>query len=298
MSRIYIGNLPMDVRERELDDVFYKFGRITDIEIKRPQRPPAFAFISFTDSRDAKDAVHYRDNYDFDGGRLRVEMMKGAGGGHGGAPPDVMRGSGTSAFRVVVTGLPKSASWQDLKDHFKKSCDVTRTDVDRTGKGCVEFKTERDLEDGLKLDRSMFQNPFSESEIRVKLPDDARRGRSDSRSRSRSPKRKSRSRSGGKGRSRSPKRKSRSGSRERGGGGGGRRGGGSNSRSRSRSKGKEDDDDKDVVVDKKEEAAKEAEEPKKEEEAAAAAEDEKPKEEKEEEPKADEEKPKEDETLE
>lgn len=34
MSRIYVGNLPMDVRERELDDLFYKYGRIRDIEIK------------------------------------------------------------------------------------------------------------------------------------------------------------------------------------------------------------------------------------------------------------------------
>jgi hypothetical protein len=34
MSRIYVGNLPMDVRERELDDLFYKYGRIKDIEIK------------------------------------------------------------------------------------------------------------------------------------------------------------------------------------------------------------------------------------------------------------------------
>jgi arginine/serine-rich splicing factor 1/9 len=118
------------------------------LQIKRPQRPPAFAFISYTDPRDARDAVHYRDNYDFDGGRLRVEMMKGAGGGggRGGPPMDVTRGSGTSQFRLIVSGLPKSASWQDLKDHFKKHCEVTRTDVDRTGKGCVEFRTERDLE--------------------------------------------------------------------------------------------------------------------------------------------------------
>ena len=64
--RIYVGNLPRDVRERELDDLFYKFGRISEITIKGP-----FAFISFEDSRDAEDAVHGRDGYDFAGGRLR-----------------------------------------------------------------------------------------------------------------------------------------------------------------------------------------------------------------------------------
>ena len=205
-SRIYIGNLPMDVRERELDDLFYKvvpvldtfvvnmqnhdvalhllilraplacrhqFGRITDMQIKRPHRPPAFgawcvgpkrpaedssspttfiffdrttarssfgalapffalnlwsvmracspAFISFSDPRDADDAVRYRDGCDFAGGRIRVEVMRGGGGG-GGPPMDVERAPPTSQYRVIVEGLPKSASWQDLKDHFKKHC--------------------------------------------------------------------------------------------------------------------------------------------------------------------------------
>lgn len=32
-------------------------------------------------------------------------------------------------FRVMVTGLPKSASWQDLKDHMRKAGDVTYADV-------------------------------------------------------------------------------------------------------------------------------------------------------------------------
>jgi len=30
-----------------------------------------------------------------------------------------------SEFRVLVTGLPKTASWQDLKDHMRKAGDVT-----------------------------------------------------------------------------------------------------------------------------------------------------------------------------
>ena len=72
-----------------------------------------------------------------------MEMMKSGNGGQGGGPPpDVTRMKATSNFRVFVFGLPKTASWQDLKDHFKKSCDVSRTDVDRTGQGLVEFRTE------------------------------------------------------------------------------------------------------------------------------------------------------------
>lgn len=51
MPRVYVGNLPVDIRESELDDLFYKFGRIREIDIKRPPRPPAFAFISYDDIR-------------------------------------------------------------------------------------------------------------------------------------------------------------------------------------------------------------------------------------------------------
>ncbi len=38
-SRVYVGNLPPDVRTRELEDLFLRFGRIRDISIKAPRGP-------------------------------------------------------------------------------------------------------------------------------------------------------------------------------------------------------------------------------------------------------------------
>ena len=73
MSRtVYVGNLPLDVKERELDDVFYQCGRIMEIDLKLPPRPPGFAFIEFDRADEADEAVRRRDGYDFDGYRLRV----------------------------------------------------------------------------------------------------------------------------------------------------------------------------------------------------------------------------------
>lgn len=57
MARVYVGNLPVDIRERELEDLFYKYGRIRDIDIKRPMRPPAFAFVAFDDYRGSSDVA-------------------------------------------------------------------------------------------------------------------------------------------------------------------------------------------------------------------------------------------------
>ena len=39
-SRMYtaVGNLPMDIRERDVEDLFYKYGRIRDIDLKTPNR--------------------------------------------------------------------------------------------------------------------------------------------------------------------------------------------------------------------------------------------------------------------
>ncbi len=36
-------------------------------------------------------------------------------------------------FRVIVTGLPLSCSWQDLKDHMRRAGDVTFSQVRSEG---------------------------------------------------------------------------------------------------------------------------------------------------------------------
>merc|ERR1711988_1423395 len=131
-TRIFIGSLPSDVKERELEDLFYKYGRIRDINIKCPPGAPSFAFIDFEDSRDAQDAVRGRDGYDFDRQRLRVEIAgqgRGGGGSRGGGGGGGGGLGGRFEWRVVVSGLPDKASWQDLKDFLRQAGDVVYTDV-------------------------------------------------------------------------------------------------------------------------------------------------------------------------
>lgn len=76
-TTLHISNLPRDVVEKELDDLFYKFGRITRIDlVKKRDAKTAFAFVAFTDYRDAEDAKRGRDGVLFGGGRIRVEFAK------------------------------------------------------------------------------------------------------------------------------------------------------------------------------------------------------------------------------
>ncbi|XP_027353253.1 serine/arginine-rich-splicing factor SR34-like isoform X1 [Abrus precatorius] len=246
---VYVGNLPGDIREREVEDLFMKYGHITHIDLKVPPRPPGYAFVEFEDAQDAEDAIRGRDGYDFDGHRLRVEPAHG-GRGHsssrdrysshsnGRAGRGVSR---RSEYRVLVTGLPSSASWQDLKDHMRKAGDVCFSQVFHDGRGTtgiVDYTNYDDMKYAIKkLDDSEFRNAFARAYIRVREYDSRRdssrspsrgpshsRGRSYSRSRSRSysrgrsqsksPKGKSSQRSPAKSPSRSPSR-SRSRSRSR-----------------------------------------------------------------------------------
>ncbi|XP_052161790.1 serine/arginine-rich-splicing factor SR34-like isoform X3 [Oryza glaberrima] len=256
---IYVGNLPGDIREREVEDLFYKYGRIVDIDLKIPPRPPGFAFVEllvyfwillniltvyicclamkFEDPRDAEDAIRGRDGYNFDGNRLRVELAHGGRGnsssfnnsGGGGRRGGVSR---HTEYRVLVTGLPSSASWQDLKDHMRNAGDVCYSEVYREGGGTigiVDYTNYDDMKYAIrKLDDSEFKNAFSKAYIRVKEYDGKRsrsysrsrsrsRGRSYSRSRSpsKSPKGKSSRRSASRSRSRSASSRSRSESKGR-----------------------------------------------------------------------------------
>lgn len=55
MPRIFCGNLPGDVEEREVADLFSKYGRISRITVKnsRDRHGTGFAFIDFDHSEDA-----------------------------------------------------------------------------------------------------------------------------------------------------------------------------------------------------------------------------------------------------
>ncbi|RLN92042.1 hypothetical protein BBJ28_00020933, partial [Nothophytophthora sp. Chile5] len=111
MARVFVGNLPEGVRERDLSEKFDVFGRVSSIRIKFPARPPPFAFI------------------------VRSYPPRG------------------TQYRVAVSGLPDSMSWQDLKDFLRDGGDVVHSDVDRRGNGTASFVTPDEMRRAIrKLD--------------------------------------------------------------------------------------------------------------------------------------------------
>jgi len=217
-SKVYLGNLSYDVRERDIEKFLKGYGRIRSISVKE-----GFGFVEFEDRRDADDAVKDLDGKTIDGRRVRVEHSRdsrkeggrfggggggGGGGGYGrGKPPGQRTG-----YRLVVENLSSSTSWQDLKDYMRQAGDVTYTNTNqsRNGEGIVEFVSKSDMEYALdKLDGSelggrrirLYEENKGPRPTRSRSRSSPRRGRgrdSRSRSRSRSKSRdRSKSRSGG-----------------------------------------------------------------------------------------------------
>ncbi|KAJ2852106.1 hypothetical protein IWW36_000485 [Coemansia brasiliensis] len=128
MSRLYVGRLPRDVRERDLERLFKGYGEIRDICLR-----PGFGFVEFRDRRDAEDVIHDFDGRDFMGERLMIEparadrrreRFRGERGERGergdrdfGRRDDRRRAGGMNGpqrtpFRIIVENLSSSVSWQ------------------------------------------------------------------------------------------------------------------------------------------------------------------------------------------
>ncbi len=96
-SRLYVGNLPYNVTEEDLRDLFSQAGDIQDVAVikdRDTQRSRGFGFVEFANQPDAEKAIQMFDSYDMDGRRLTVNMAQerpersfasgGRGGGRGG----------------------------------------------------------------------------------------------------------------------------------------------------------------------------------------------------------------------
>ncbi|KAF8666871.1 hypothetical protein HU200_053394 [Digitaria exilis] len=79
-TRLYVGRLASRTRSRDLEYVFGRYGRIREVELKRD-----YAFIEFSDPRDAEEARYNLDGRDVDGSRIIVEFAKGVPRGPGGS---------------------------------------------------------------------------------------------------------------------------------------------------------------------------------------------------------------------
>ncbi|MCK4414857.1 MAG: RNA-binding protein [Candidatus Eisenbacteria sp.] len=90
-SNLYVGNLPFDVTEEELQELFEPQGEVISAKVitdRETGRARGFGFVEMQQDEDAQKAIQSLDGQDFKGRNLKVNLAKPrenrSGGGGGG----------------------------------------------------------------------------------------------------------------------------------------------------------------------------------------------------------------------
>jgi len=192
MTTVFIGDLPDDASQRDIEDFFrdYKFDQI--------RLRNRFGFVDFRSTRDADDAVRELDGCRLNGQRVRIELSAGRRGrsrdrysrSRSRSPPRRAPGGRSKPHRTNYTleieNLSSRFNWADLKDMMRSAGDVTYTDAhQRMGKnrGEVCFKDSESLH---AAKRKFDGEEINGRRIKCIIAEDGGRSRSRSRSRRRS----------------------------------------------------------------------------------------------------------------
>ncbi|KAF7778618.1 hypothetical protein Agabi119p4_2963 [Agaricus bisporus var. burnettii] len=170
--RLYLGRLPPDARSEDVQKFFDGFGRIIDCRVMT-----GFGFVEFESPKDAEEAVHTFNGKSFMGANIVVEFAKESRPRR--EPYENERGHGPRArrppgIRLVVTGVSRDTSWQDLKDFGRDAGSVSFADIDREspGQGVLEYLNREDADRAV---RELDGKELRGRPVRVAL-DDSRGG--------------------------------------------------------------------------------------------------------------------------
>ncbi|TYI78334.1 hypothetical protein E1A91_D06G204500v1 [Gossypium mustelinum] len=210
-TRLYVGHLSSRTRSRDLEDMFSRYGRVRDVDMKRD-----YAFVEFSDPRDADDARYSLNGRDLDGCRIIVEFAKGVPRGPGGSRDYAGRGPTPGSGRCFNCGIDghwardcKAGDWKNKcyrcgeRGHIERDCQNSPKKLSRRPRSYSRSPSDR-------RDRSRSRSYSRGRSDRSRSP--VKRERSFERDdrRSRSPKRHRRSPSPVRGRKHSPARDERS----------------------------------------------------------------------------------------
>jgi RNA recognition motif-containing protein len=91
-SNLYVGNLPFEVREEELEELFAAQGEVVSAKVildRETGRSRGFGFVEMGTAEEAQKAIQSLDGQDFKGRNLKVNIAQprenrgGGGGGRG-----------------------------------------------------------------------------------------------------------------------------------------------------------------------------------------------------------------------
>ncbi|KAF8330051.1 uncharacterized protein EI90DRAFT_2996784, partial [Cantharellus anzutake] len=148
--RLYLGRLPTDAQQSDVQKLFDGYGPVTECRVMT-----GFGFVEFENPKDAEDVVQKFNGTQFMGNSIIVEFARDnrrRDERRRDPPPRARRPP--PGHRVIVTGLSRDTSWQDLKDFGRDTGgQITFADIDYPGSGILEYVTQEDADDAVrKLD--------------------------------------------------------------------------------------------------------------------------------------------------
>jgi RNA recognition motif-containing protein len=100
--KVFVGNLNFDTTKRELEEALGEAGKITDVHIpvdRNTGKPRGFAFVEFSDSSEAAEAIARFNGFELSGRALRInEAEERRPRAPGGPRPSFDRGGGGNSF--------------------------------------------------------------------------------------------------------------------------------------------------------------------------------------------------------
>ena len=152
-TRLYLGNLPRNTTQKDIEDQFTTHGSGSVKEIKLMD---GFGFIEFENAMDTRDVVPAFHGSDFMGERITVQFARGPRRYHSDeySPPRPQR----SMYRLDFSVLALDATWQDLKRLLRETAQLdivyaeteAATSLSRSIQGFVEVETSTDLERAMR----------------------------------------------------------------------------------------------------------------------------------------------------
>ncbi|CAI9568404.1 unnamed protein product [Staurois parvus] len=76
-GKLFIGGLSFDTNEQSLEQVFCKYGQVSEVVVvkdRETKRSRGFGFVTFENPEDAKDAMQAMNGMSVDGRQIRVDQ--------------------------------------------------------------------------------------------------------------------------------------------------------------------------------------------------------------------------------